>query len=261
GEGHVEQDHDGYEGERREAGEVRQDERPADQGVPTAERRPAPGWRRLHGIRRECGCHEGSLGGAAGEQGPALADRPRRAGQPTSLATRSCASLMASSTPVEPDMIAVCMSPRMPWIAAVLADVGFSGRTLCVDHAKVDRSSVGAPSTPKYVSATASVVRAGVIPMAASTCAASSLAANSRNFFAAAALSPSSAALMPKPVGSPKVTGVPSVPVVEASSCGAGAMPHSKASASPVACWAISVAVYQLPIGIMAAFCLPNSPW
>ncbi len=38
-------------------------------------------------------------------------------------------------------------------------------------------------------------------------------------------------------------------------------MPQLKVFASPDACWAMSVATYQVPIGIMAAFCLPNSPW
>ena len=69
------------------------------------------------------------------------------------------------------------------------------------------------------------------------------------------------AALMPKPVGSPKVTGVLSRPAVSESACGMGAMPHSKSSASPEACWAMSVATNQVPMGSIAAFCLPNSPW
>jgi hypothetical protein len=38
-------------------------------------------------------------------------------------------------------------------------------------------------------------------------------------------------------------------------------MPQAKSSASPAACCEISVATNQVPMGSMAAFCLPNSPW
>jgi hypothetical protein len=66
---------------------------------------------------------------------------------------------------------------------------------------------------------------------------------------------------MPRPVGSPKVTGVAEGPVVALVSCGAGAMPHSNVSASPEACCLSRVAMYQVPIGIIAADCLPNWAW
>ena len=69
------------------------------------------------------------------------------------------------------------------------------------------------------------------------------------------------AGLMPRPVGSPKVTGFFPMPVVLASSCGAGAMPQAKLSASPVACCASRVAMYQVPMSIIAACCLPNCAW
>jgi hypothetical protein len=84
----------------------------------------------------------------------------------------------------------------MPWIAAVLLDVGFSGRVSWVEKANFDRSSEGAPLTPKYVSTTASLRSAGVMPMAASALAASSPAANSRNFLAAPTLALSMPALI-----------------------------------------------------------------
>ena len=51
------------------------------------------------------------------------------------------------------------------------------------------------------------------------------------------------------------------VPVVDLSNCGAGAMPHLNLSASPLFCWLSSVATYQVPIGSIAACCLPNCAW
>ena len=56
---------------------------------------------------------------------------------------------MALSIGSEPDMTAVCRSPRMPWIAAVLVDVGFSGSVSWVEIANFDSSSLGLPSTEK----------------------------------------------------------------------------------------------------------------
>ena len=68
-------------------------------------------------------------------------------------------------------------------------------------------------------------------------------------------------ALIAKPVGSPKVTGVLLVPAVAEVSCGAGAMPQLNVSAVPAASWESSEAISQVPMSTIAACCLPNSAW
>src|SRR5437588_8686929 len=130
-------------------------------------------------------------------------------------------------------MTAVCRSLRRSCRLAVYLETGFSGLVLCVEKANFDSESLGMPLSEKKSEATAAV-SAGVMPMPASDLAPCTPAAYSRNALAAAALSELMAGLMPRPVGSPKVTGVAEVPVVRASYCGAGAMPHGEGAGSPV---------------------------
>jgi hypothetical protein len=178
----------------------------------------------------------------------------------TSFLARFCASVVAEPTSLLPDRTAVCMSLRMFCSAVVYFDTGFSGFVSWVAKANFDRSSVGTPGSWKNVSLTASV-SAGVMPIPASALAPSALAAYERKALAEATSPFLILGLIPRPVGSPKVTGVAEVPVVALLCCGAGAMAQPNLSASPVLCCLTRVAMYHVPIGIIAACCLPNSAW
>ena len=100
------------------------------------------------------------------------------------------------------------------------------------------------------------------MPMPARTFAPFSPAAKARKSLAACTLASSIAALMPKPVGSPKVTGC----LVQCRRCRVVELRDRRdAPGEGVgvagACWASRVATYHVPISIIAACCLPNSPW